>query len=325
MSLIQRLDTLARLRTYMLGNDPQWEAAKEKAYQHNGWFIPSFIDLAVENIAAFLEPAHLQQWLNAYTIPDVQPAQKTVGLVLPGNIPLAGFYDFMCVYISGHRQRIKLSPKDDVLLKHLVNHPMKGSDPAGAATISFEDMLRGCDAYIAIDPGKLSHYFGKYPHLFRRPGKRARLLTGDESAAELEQLADDVFHYFGQGYLNVNKLYVPRDFDFIPLLRAFDKYRSFADHNKYKNNYDYQLSLLILNKGFYMTNGCILLTEGGSLTSPTARLHYEYYDDAASVLTEDESVKTLTGKGYELPGRAAQSVICESYYGTDTLQFLLDL
>ncbi|HEX6181620.1 MAG TPA: acyl-CoA reductase, partial [Chitinophagaceae bacterium] len=290
MSLIQRLDTLARLRMYMLGKDPQWEAAKQKAYQHNGWFIPLFIDLAVEHITSFLEPTRLQQWLSNYLIPDEQPAPKTIGLVLPGNIPMAGFYDFMCVYISGHRQRIKLSPKDEVLIKHLVQHPMKTFDPKGAAAISFEDMLKGCDAYIATDAGTLSQYLGKYPCILRSPAKRAAILTGDEPIAQLEQLADDVFQYFGHGHLNVSKLYVPRDFDFIPLLRAFEKYRFLADHNKYGNNYDYQLALLILNKEFYMTNGCILLTEGGSGPSPTARLHYEYYDDPQAVLNKSTSL-----------------------------------
>jgi hypothetical protein len=187
-----------------------------------------------------------------------------------------------------------------VLLKHLVQHPLKQADPHGAATISFEDMLKGCDAYITNDAGKLSQYLNKYPNILRAPIKRTAILTGAETTVEMEQLADDVFQYFGQGYLNVNKLLVPRDFDFIPLLRSFDKYHYLADHNKYKNNYDYQLSLLILNKEFYMTNGCILLTEGGDTPSPTARLRYEYYDDASAVLTKNQpqvAGKSLTGKG----------------------------
>ena len=328
MSLKLRLDTLERLRTYMLGNELQWEAAKEKAYHHNGWFIPLFIDLAVEHITAFLEPAHLQQWLKHYSIPDVQPAPKTIGLVLPGNVPMAGFYDIICVYISGHRQRIKLSPKDEVLIKHLVQHPLKTFDRQGAASISFDDILRGCDAYIANDPGTLSQYLDKYPNILRNPHKRTALLTGDEPVAQLEQLADDVFQYFGHGYLNVHKLYVPRDFDFIPLLRAFEKYQFLADHNKYGNNYDYQLALLILNKEFYMTNGCILLTEGGSVATPTARLHYEYYDDPKAVLNKTTSLvagNSLAGKGYEPLGQAGQSVLCEHRHNADTLQFLLDL
>ena len=45
---------------------------------------------------------------------------KNIGIVMAGNIPLVGFHDFLCVFISGHNQTIKLSSKDNILLKHLV-------------------------------------------------------------------------------------------------------------------------------------------------------------------------------------------------------------
>src|SRR5689334_11550363 len=122
MELAKRMELLVRLQEYILSNDEQWQAAKEKAYIHNGWFIPQFIDLSAKNIATYLlTRTHLQRWAEHYNIPGQQPQPKTIGLVMPGNIPLAGFYDFLCVFISGHRQRIKLSPADEVLLKHLVN------------------------------------------------------------------------------------------------------------------------------------------------------------------------------------------------------------
>ncbi len=37
---------------------------------------------------------------------------------MAGNIPMVGFHDFLCVFISGHRQTIKLSSKDETLLRH---------------------------------------------------------------------------------------------------------------------------------------------------------------------------------------------------------------
>lgn len=316
---------MAGLRAYMVGNDPGWEAAKDKAFRHNGWFIPAYIDLAISNIANLLEPDNLRQWVTEYDIPDTLPTPKTIGVVMPGNLPMAGLYDLICVYLSGHHQRIKLSPKDDVLIKHLVTHPLKALDPSVANTISFEEMLRGCDAYLATDAGSLASYLGKYPGILRTSQRRSAVLTGDESSAELELLADDVFFYFGQGSLNVNKLYVPRHFDFIPLLKAFDKYAYLADLNKYKNNYDYQLALLILNKEFYMTNGSILLSESAAGASPMARLHYEYYDGEPPAVSGNHGKvagKRLESKGYEPLGQSAKSVIAEHIIGIDTLQFL---
>ena len=67
---------------------------------------------------------------------------------------------------------------------------------------------------------------------------------------ELEELADDVHLYFGMGCRNVTKIFVPKDYDFIPLLTVFKKYDHFKDHHKYKNNYDYNLALHILNGKF---------------------------------------------------------------------------
>src|SRR5215203_3796823 len=121
MQLLKRLELLAQLQAYMLSDDAEWQAAKEKAYMHNGWFIPQFTDLAARNIASYLlSRTHLEQLVNKHNIPGQPPQIKTVGVVMPGNIPMAVFYDFFCVCLSGHRQRIKAWPADEVLIKHLV-------------------------------------------------------------------------------------------------------------------------------------------------------------------------------------------------------------
>ena len=47
--------------------------------------------------------------------------------------------------------------------------------------------------------------------------------------------------------------------------------------HKYANNYDYQLSILLLNKQHYMTNGTTLVTQHDSLFSPIGVLYYDHY------------------------------------------------
>ena len=149
--------------------------------------------------------------------------------------------------------------------------------------ISFSEMLKGCDAYIATgsnnSAGYFEYYFGKYPHIIRRNRTSVAILTGNETNEELEKLADDVYLYFGLGCRNVTKLYVPEGYDFIPLLTAFKKYNYLADHHKYKNNYDYNLAIHLLNKKFYMSNESLLLVEDASLFSPISQLNYEFYTD----------------------------------------------
>lgn len=145
-------------------------------------------------------------------------------------------------------------------------------------------MLKGCDAYIATGSNNSSryfeYYFNKYPHIIRKNRTSVAILTGTESADELEGLADDVYLYFGLGCRNITKIYVPEGYDFVPLLDSFRKYNFLAEHHKYKNNFDYNLALHLLNKKYYMSNGSLLLVEEPSLFSPISQLNYEFYSDA---------------------------------------------
>src|SRR5438128_11143216 len=121
MILKDRIACLAWLGEYMRSDAIGWKQAKHQASIENGWFIPEFIELAVKNIAQnFLNERELNNWANHYNIPASNSTPKTVGIVMAGNIPLVGFHDLLCVFISGHKARIKPSSKDQVLIKHLV-------------------------------------------------------------------------------------------------------------------------------------------------------------------------------------------------------------
>ncbi|HUP13710.1 MAG TPA: acyl-CoA reductase, partial [Niastella sp.] len=252
MNLQQRIVLLNRLGEYILEDGDNWQATKQKASYQNSWFTPDFIELATRNIAgAFLQKDALTAWARQYSIPAENATLKNVGIVMAGNIPLVGFHDFLCVFISGHRQTIKPSSKDDVLIKHLVQQ-LYDWDESTRQLIAFSEMLKGCDAYIATGSNNsaryFDYYFSKYPHIIRRNRTSVAILTGEETREELEKLADDVYQYFGLGCRNVTKLYVPEQYDFIPLLNAFSKYNHLVDLHKYKHNYDYILAVLLLNR-----------------------------------------------------------------------------
>jgi hypothetical protein len=242
----------------MLSADRVWEETKLKASRENSWFIPAFIEQAVKNIAtSFLQKDILEKWAATYTLPPANLHPKKVGIVMAGNIPLVGFHDFLCAFITGHQILIKPSSKDDTLIRHLVNK-LNEWDRETSQLVSFADMLKNRDAYIATgsnnSAGYFEYYFKKYPHIIRRNRTSVAILASEESLEDLGKLADDVYLYFGLGCRNVTKIYVPAGYDFIPLLRAFDKYNHLADYHKYKNNYDYNVAIQILNKKFYMSN-----------------------------------------------------------------------
>lgn len=333
MNLQHRIDLIVQLGDYMVSQDERWLQAQELAFRENGWFIPEFIQLAVKNITeSFLQRPLLEAWIAAYGLEEEKTgARSEVGLVMAGNIPLVGFHDLLCVFISGHRVRIKLSARDRVLTEHLVQFLIEKA-PEIAETIRFDEMLKGCDAYIATGSNNSARYFEQYfsrfPHIIRRNRTSVAILTGNESQEELELLADDVMLFFGLGCRNVTKIYVPENYSFEPLLKAFDKYAALADHNKFKNNYDYNLALYILNKQYYMTNGTILLVKGSSPFSPVSQLSYEYYigeEDVIVTLKGNPDIQAIAGAGH-LPFGAAQSPSLTDYAdGEDTMAFLRKL
>jgi hypothetical protein len=332
MILQERILLASRLGEYMLTNDPAWVAAKEKAERMNPWFLPEFIDLSVQNIVAqFLVTEKLTAWAQQYGIKDQPVAPKTVGLVMAGNIPLVGFHDFLCIWISGHPQKIKTSSRDEVLIKHLVEK-MTAWNPETASLVSFEERLNGCDAYIATGSNNtgryFDYYFGKYPHIIRRNRTSVAVLDGTETAAELDALADDVQLYFGLGCRNITQLFVPKDYDFIPLLTALKKYADFIDHHKYKHNFDYHLALLIMGTKYYMNNDSVVLTENVSPFSPVSQVHYQFYESreiVAALLHGNADIQCVVGHGFLPFGQAQQPSLTDYADGVDTMDFLTGL
>jgi hypothetical protein len=337
MNLQYRIELLAKLGEYMLsaaGDEAanEWQQAKEKAARENGWFNPEFVELSVKTIAgSFLQKDILQKWTASYKLPPVNSAPKKVGIVMAGNIPLVGFHDLLCVFISGHIAVIKPSSKDETLIRHLAEK-LTQWDEELKDYILFADIPKNCDAYIATgsnnSAGYFEYYFKNYPHIIRRNKTSVAILTAEESTEDLVKLADDVYLYFGRGCRNVTKIYVPKNYDFIPLLRAFDKYNYLSDHHKYKNNYDYNLAILLLNKKFYMSNPSLLLSEEASLFSPISQVNYEFYTDLSSLkdsLKENNDIQCIAGKEFVPFGQTQHPGISDYADGADTLQFLANL
>ena len=316
---------------YLRENGEAWQDAKALAFQKNGWFVESFIDKAVEEIIHnYLDRGKLSAWAAHYHIDDnIKPV--TVGIVMAGNIPLVGFHDFLCCFIAGHKQAIKLSSKDDVLLKHMITH-LATLNPEIYEVVEFRDMLKGCDAYIATGSNNTSRYFeqyfGKYPNLIRRNRTSVAVLDGSETEAELDKLVDDIHLYFGLGCRNVTKLLLPLGYDFIPLINASKRYDWFQDHHKFKNNYDYQLSILLLNGMYYMTGGSVLYLENDALFSPISQVNYAYYEPATDpyeAISNNEDVQVAVGHQGLAFGEAQHPTLFQYADGVDTMQFLLSL
>jgi Acyl-CoA reductase (LuxC) len=332
MNIKERIELLVKLGEYFVMNDETFQSIKEKSSIQNPWFSIEFIDLALKNITDnFLQQPLLEDWIKQYNVKDDSSPRKNAGIIMAGNIPLVGFHDLLCVFVSGHKGVIKASSKDEVLIKHAVQKLTEWNE-ATTQYITFADNLKNCDAYIATGSNNSSryfeYYFSKYPNIIRKNRTSVAVVTGDETEEELNLLADDMLLFYGMGCRNVSKIFVPEGYDFIQLLDALRKYNRFADFHKYRNNYDYQLALLMMNSKFYMTNDVVVLTENETVFAPVSQVNYSYYDDAAALkdtLTNNRDIQCIVGKGF-IPFGCAQSPSLNDYAdGIDTMKFLTSL
>jgi hypothetical protein len=332
VNLNQRIEILVQLGEYLSSGETEWQMSMEKATRENGWFVPEFINLAITNIKEqFLSQSTLTQFAHQYPKIADQATDKRIGIVMAGNIPLVGFHDFLCGFLAGHHLLLKPSSKDEILIKHLVQ-VLKTWHPDLENLILFADRLKGCDAYIATGSNNsgryFEYYFRNYPSIIRKNRTSVAVLTGDETEQQLASLADDMMLYFGLGCRNVSKIYVPEGYDFQRLLGALKPYKWMADHNKYRNNYDYNLALHILNNKFYMTDGTLLLVENESLFSPIAQVHYEFYRENPITqlrTNHSEELQCISGEGGIPLGQVQAPAINDFADGIDTMTFLTGL
>jgi hypothetical protein len=303
--------------------------AKSAAYQQNAWFLPTFIDQAIEQIREqFLQQTALEEWTAAYPSIADQATHLKVGIVMAGNIPLVGFHDLLSTLIAGHTAVVKRSSKDQVLMDFIIASLIK-INPAFEAQILVQEQLKNCDAYIATGGNTagnyFEYYFGKFPHIIRKNKTSIAILDGTETLAELAALADDCMLYYGMGCRNVTQIWVPEGYDFIPFLNALKKYNYLQDQHKYKHNYDYQLALLMMRKQLYMDSGGVLMSENPSPFAAISQIHYQQYPLGTSPTFNIDEIQCVVGKNHLPFGSLQKPLLAQYADGVDSLAFLSSL
>ena len=310
-------------------NNTQLIEAKSAAYQQNAWFLPEFIDQAIQQIKEqFLQQTALEEWTAAYPTITDQDTHIKVGIVMAGNIPLVGFHDLLSTLIAGHTAVVKRSSKDQVLMDFIIASLIK-INPAFEAQILVQEQLKNCDAYIATGGNTagnyFEYYFGKFPHIIRKNKTSIAILDGTETLAELAALADDCMLYYGMGCRNVTQIWVPESYDFIPFLNALKKYNYLQDQHKYKHNFDYQLALLMMRKQLYMDSGGVLMSENPSPFAAISQIHYQQYPLGSIPSFNMDEIQCIVGKN-QLPFGSLQKPLLAQYAdGVDSLAFLTSL
>ena len=254
---------------------------------------------------------------------------------MAGNIPAVGFHDALSVLISGHTLMAKLSSDDAVLIPELLDLLIE-IEPAFKEYIEFAERLNQADAYIGTGSDNTAryfhYYFAKKPHIIRKNRNSVAVLTGNESEKDLFALGKDMLQYFGLGCRNVSHLFVPEGYDFTKFYESIQPSDStYLNHYKYFNNYEYNKSVLLINRTLHYDNGYLMMTENEALVSPISVIYYQTYKQIDAVkeqlASQVEKVQCIVGQDIAIEnlipfGKSQQPELSDYADAVDTMKFL---
>lgn len=299
--------------------------------QQNQWFTEENIDASLTYWASKLNLVELNSWLKPYYF--TATSDKTVAIIMAGNIPLVGFHDLLCVLCAGFKVQIKRSSNDRTLLPFLISVLVE-KYPELKMRIEFVERLKNFDLVIATGSDNTARYFEYYfkekPHIIRKNRHSLAVLKGDETPEMLQNLGKDIFTYFGLGCRNVSKIFVPKAYQFNFFFDAIQSYERLIHHHKYNNNYTYNRTVYLLNNETFLDNGFLILKNDLSTSSPLATVFYEAYDDLETLKTQlkqaEANIQCVVSEGFiegEIAFGQTQNPSLNDYAdGIDTMLFL---
>lgn len=305
-------------------------ATKELAQIQNQWFSQQNIDRALAGLAKMMASADLDEWVGHYTISD-DLDERSVGIIMAGNIPLVGFHDMLSALLLGKRVKAKLSSDDTALMTGAIKVLHLLNDELGSRVEVVEGKMTDYQAVIATGSNNSARYFEQYfghvPLLIRKNRTSVAVISGNESEDELKALGDDIFTYFGLGCRNVSRIFMPQDFNVDRFFNAMMPWSDVVNHHKYANNYDYNKAVWLLNNENLLDNGFMLLKEDSDLYAPTAAVYYSRYKDRAEVdayfVEKKDELQCVVGDNHIPFGQAQNPKVWDYADGVDTIKWLI--
>lgn len=303
-----------------------------EACEANPWFSAADIDYAIGAIREqFLESGKLTEWLNGHpSIPVAVP--RKVGVIAAGNIPLAGFFDLLCVLAAGHRCFIKPSSKDEVLMMALCRFLRSCGAP-----IELLHSEQKPDALIASGSdttiSAIAHSWSNTPSLLRGHRSSIAVLNSNESEDELRGLGNDLFRYNSMGCRNATLLWIPEGYNVEQLVLTLQTAREIVSP-KYVGNYRQAKATAILTGESVVDGGFFTLQHTTTFPTRLAQVNLATYhttDEVGQWLAHNDShiqcvvcssTSTLRHPRITHFGKAQRPTLYDWPDGIDTLNFL---
>ncbi len=302
------------------------------AHKNNSWFDKKSVLFSVNHWRNILNFVSLNEWLNNYDQSKFFK-QKKILVLSAGNIPLAGFHDFLCVFLTGNSPIIKMSSNDSVLFPKIISRCISSSRNKFPIKLinSVEDVL--CDKLIMsgnnISTQIVEYKFKNISKLIRRNRNSIAIINGNETDNEIENLGDDIFTYYGMGCRNVSKLYIKKGFSINRLLKIFTKKFSYVNKNPiYMNNYNYYKAIYQLDDLKFSDGLFYILKEEESIGSPVSVINYEFFDNLKEIYSDierhSEDIQCIVSKNHIDFGNSQKPKISDYPDNIDTISFITD-
>ncbi len=254
-----------------------FSAVIQQAQKANPWFTPEMVRKASEAIVGtMLCERELRAWLKNYQSSE-NFLPKTIAIVTAGNIPLVGFYDLLCGFLSGHKVILKPSSRDFPLMSYVAENLSRISGEAVRVCNSLEG--KQFDILVAMSSDATAQTLKEtYPfayHILRGSRHSVAVLTGDETQEELIALREDMFLYWGMGCRNITHLLLPVGYDLSRITSVIKSYSSPSWLEKV--TYE-RARLTMLTKTFTWGDSYILREMPLGEVPPLGVVGYNFYD-----------------------------------------------
>ena len=284
MIIDERIDSFEKLGLQLkqIESIPLFNSILKIALENNKWFTKFSVRNSFKSVSQMLEKNKLSSWLKRYKFINTQ---LKIGVIIPSNVPLVGFYDFLCVLISGNKFIGNLSSQNNILLP-FVAKLLIDIEPRFKSLIYFESNFKKIDLLIASGDDNSYEFFNfkfrSIPRIIRSSRNSVSVIDGNEKEHELDLLNKDIFLYFGLGCRSVSKIFIPKNYNIKRLIERIKKY-NFSSCKNYSDNYLFQKTICHLSKKKYYDLGHSILIKSNSFFPPVSVIYFDTYNDISEV------------------------------------------
>ena len=208
---------------------------------------------------------------------------KTLGFWMRPLSPFDGFDLILLSLNAGCRCLIRTSETEAILYKGIIDL-LETRFPYLKGKAEFADRPMGdVDAWVIAGESPTAtqlEYFSIKPLFVDTKSQypATAVLTGEETSAELDALADDLCMFFGRSKYSISKLAVPTGYDFSDLLKSLESYRENGNHSGYFNHYEYRKAAYIVSGQEVIDNGFLIIKKETGESQSIGVVDYTEYE-----------------------------------------------